>query len=85
MEKITSRHTSYLKAKVGLEWAFWAESKLKLISILILFLSPLARLYSIIYLNILQILHAKATDSTIQNTSNILQILHTIAINILHI
>ncbi len=34
MEQITSIHTSYLKAKVGLEGAFWAESKLKLISIL---------------------------------------------------
>ena len=49
------------------------------------FVSTIARLYSIIYSNILQILNATATDSTIQNTSNILQILHNIAINILHI
>ncbi len=49
------------------------------------FVSTIARLYSIIFLNILQILNATATDSTIQNTSNILQILHNIAINILHI
>ena len=78
MEQITSIHTSYLKVKVGLEWAFWAESKLKLISIsILLMLLPVFKekykLHSKEYFK--YITYTTATDCTIhQNTSNILNI-----------